>query len=61
MLRDMPNFKSMSNAELIRITIGALNGDSVYDANVAYFAKEEAKTRCNQALVDKLDYLWEVI
>lgn len=57
MLKDMPNFKNMANAELINLTIAALNDGSIHAMNVAYFAKEEAKTRCNQAFVGKLDYL----
>lgn len=61
MLKDMPNFKNMSNAELINLTIAALNDGSEYAMNEAYFAKEEAKARCNQFLVDKLEYLWDVI
>lgn len=54
----MKTIKEMSNEELVRFTISALNGDDYEEAAIA---KEEALRRGDAELTKQIEYLWSVL
>lgn len=56
----MKNYKKMTDYELYRLTVLALNDGSDIAMQDAWNAKQESHRRNNEATA-QIDYLWEVI